>query len=194
MMRAHHSKREKGFTQHFGKCCFAAWFSPARQSAGFTLIEAIVYLALFAIVMGGAIVSSYSIIESMGRNQSKAIVQEEGDFLIGKINWAISGASSVDDPPAGSTGSSLSVTKWDPLITSPVAIALSGTDATIKRGAGAAQTLNNDNVQVTTLSFRHLYPGGTNPESVETALTLSARTPNGFIITEDFSSTNYLRR
>lgn len=164
------------------------------EKCGFTLIEAVIYLALFSIVVGGALVSSFSIIESIGRNHMKAVLQEEGNFLIGKINWALSGASAVDVPPAGSIGNTLSVTKWDPTVENPIIIALSGADVTLSRGAGAPHTLNNNNVQVSSLTFTHTYPGGTNPESVVAKLTLSARTPNGMTISQAFSSTNFLRR
>ena len=56
---------------------------------GFTLIETIVYLALFSILMGGAIVAAFNIFESAGRQQTHTMLQEEGNFLIAKINEAV---------------------------------------------------------------------------------------------------------
>ena len=79
------------------------------KSNGFTLIETIVYLALFSIMMGGAIVALFNLFESSGRELTHIMLQEEGNFIIAKINWAISGAQSVNQPSG--YGSLLSVNK-----------------------------------------------------------------------------------
>src|SRR5581483_3447430 len=84
-----------------------------KSAPGFTLIEVVVYLALFAILFGGAVLAAYNIVESSGRNQSKADIQQEGEFIIGKINWALSGAASVSSPGAGLSSTILSVVKFD---------------------------------------------------------------------------------
>ena len=162
---------------------------------GFTLIEALVYLVLFAIVIGGAIVSSYGIFDSIGRNETKAMLQEEGDFLVAKINWMLSGVQSVDVPAVGSHGPTLSTTKWDTSIVSPVKLTVNALGLMeISRGGNPAQLLANDNVSVTDLDFKHEFAGGTGPESVKTMFTLSARTPRGQVMTEDFTTTSYIRK
>src|SRR5213078_842008 len=74
---------------------------------GFTLIETLVYLALFAIMIGGIVAASYLLFESSNRNQTKAMMQEEKNFILGKINYALSGAKS-----ASVFGTSLTVTKY----------------------------------------------------------------------------------
>ena len=56
-------------------------------------------MALFAILMGGAVTVAYAVFESAGHNQGKEILQQEGDFLIGKIEWALSGVQTIDSPP-----------------------------------------------------------------------------------------------
>ena len=163
------------------------------ENDGFTLIEALMYLALLTLLIGGAGAASYSMIESAGRNQMKAMLQEEGDFLVAKINWALSSVASVEIPAVGLSGTSLSVTKLDGAI-GTVLITLAGSDMTLKRGSNAPQVLNNTNVSVNNLYVTHLYGGGTNPESVQATFTLSTKTPNGMVLSGDFSATNYLRR
>lgn len=170
----------------------------------FTIIETIVYLALFSILIGGAVVGAYNIFDSAGRDQAHAILQEEGNFLIGKINWAISGSSSVNAPGGGQYGSSLSVNKvtglngsGQPIVTT-VVISLPTVpgNAQIQNGTNPLQNLNNTNVTVTQLRFLHTLPTGNGviPESVEASTTLTARTPNGMVLSEDFSTTVYIRR
>src|SRR6185295_940153 len=107
---------------------------------GFTLIETLLYIALFALVMGGLAISIYGYFATVGRNQTKAMLQEEEQFLVGKINWATSGAKT--ESIAGTT---LTVTKYD---NSTAVVALSGSDMTL-----GGVVLNNTNVTVTALTF-----------------------------------------
>lgn len=171
------------------------------KQRGFTLIETVIYLALFAILMSGVIAVAYNMFELSVRNQTQALLQDEGNFLMGKVSWALSGTASINQPVVGILGSQLSVNKvtgvnssGNPIIT-PVVIALSGTNVTIQEGSAPAVALNNSNIQITRLSFLHtLGTGVITPESVEASTTLTARTPNGMVITQDFSTTGYLRR
>lgn len=63
-----------------------------NTNKGFTLIEVVIYLALFSIIIGGALVSVYNIIESSGKLENKVVMQEEANFLLRKINWVLNGA------------------------------------------------------------------------------------------------------
>ena len=157
-------------------------------------METLIYIALFGILIGGAVVSVYSIIEGNGRNQTKTVMQQEGDFMVGKINWALSGARTINAPAVGATDSTLSVTKWDTSTGDPIIIDLNSASMRLKRGSAAADILDNDDVTVDALSFRHVYEGGANPEYVVATFTLSARTPNGSSVTSTFTTTNYVRR
>jgi hypothetical protein len=65
---------------------------------------------------------------------------------------------------------------------------------TLARGANTANVLNNDNVEISALSFSHAFGGGTDPESVEASFTVSARTPTGQVVDQDFKTVVYLRK
>lgn len=164
-----------------------------KSNKGFTLMETLVYLALFSLLFGGAIVSAYNMFEGFSRGQTHIMMQEEGDFLIGKINWALSGAQSIEVPATGSNGDTLSITKW---ITSlnPVVIKLNGSDMTISLSGTSAKVLNNTNVSISNLNFKQEYLGGTNPRSVNFEFTISSRTPNGMPVSQKFSATSYVRQ
>ena len=164
-----------------------------KSARGFTLIETVVYLGLFAIIMGGAVVTSYDVFESSGRNQTRALLEVEGGFLVAKIGWAVSGAQAVNLPAVGTIGSLLSVTKWDVSI-GTVTVGLSGNDMIIARSGNPSQVLNNTNVVVENLLFTHAYGGGVNPESVQVSFRIRARDPRGAMLSQDFSNVLYLRR
>ncbi len=56
---------------------------------GFTLIETLIYIALFALLIGGGISSAFSLIASSDRIGTQAMLEEEGNFLLAKIGWAL---------------------------------------------------------------------------------------------------------
>lgn len=155
-----------------------------------------IYLALFAIIMTGSLAGTYSLLESAGRNQVKAMAQEEGNYLIGKIDWAMTGISAISSPGAGSSGTTLSVTKYDTSVGNPLVIALSGNDLTLSRAGAPAETLNNVNVAITDLTFTHVRGSGTGfvPESISASFTLNATTSEGFPFTQRFSTVKYVRK
>ena len=54
---------------------------------GFTLIETVIYLALFSIVIGGALAATTLLFEGAGRNTTEARLEEEGNFMLEKIAY-----------------------------------------------------------------------------------------------------------
>lgn len=63
---------------------------------GFTLLEVIIYLALFALLMSGFLAASFSLIESSGKDTTHSMVEAEGDYLLAKINWALASGTPID--------------------------------------------------------------------------------------------------
>ena len=56
---------------------------------GFTLIETLIYIALFALLIGGGVGSAYSLIASSDRITTGAMLEQEGNFLLAKIGWML---------------------------------------------------------------------------------------------------------
>lgn len=162
---------------------------------GFTLIEAIIYLALFSILMGGATVAAYYLFDSATKIGTRTLLQEESDFVVGKIEWVLSGTKAVTAPAEGTTGSSLTVSKWDTALGNPVVVARSGSQVTLTLGSNASSILNNTNTTVERLTFTHVKGSGDGlvPEAVETVITLTAYTPTGASVSRTATSTVYLR-
>ena len=176
------------------------------RNKGFTLIETIVYLAIFAIIMTGTISSVYAIFSSSARNQTKALTQEEGSFLLAKIDWALTGTQTINQPNDGNPstvdyGNTLSVTKFDSSAGNPIVIAVTGGVMTISRAGNPAVVLNNTNTTITCPvspedCFKHTSASGDgiNPEGLTAKFRIHATTSDGLPFSQDFTTVKYLRR
>lgn len=162
---------------------------------GVTLIETMIYIVLFGIIIGGSIVAAYQIFVSSGSGQSHAMLEEEGDFMVGKINWVLSGAKTISAPmqPKGelcAESDTLSVSKWDSS-QGIILIVLAGDDMTISRGGNPAVILNNSNTKVSGLHFVHC---GNNEEIIRAIFILSTVTSSGATLSRNFYTTISLRK
>lgn len=162
----------------------------STKKSGFTLIETLLYIALFAIVIGGGMVATYQIIQATDANRNQIILQEEANFIFRKIEWALTGATGI----CSSSGSSLTVTKIIPvscLITANLLVFdLNGSNIRLTRGNALPTTLNSSNILSSNLAFT--VSGGI-PNGVTTKFTLIT-VQNGRAASQDFSFTKYLRQ
>lgn len=145
---------------------------------GFTLIEAILYLALFSILITGALEASFGIFESGGHSGASALLAEEGSFVISKVRIELSGVTQVVAPAQNTSGVLLTVIKP------------SGT-STLN-----PTTLVGGSVYIKSVSFYHAAEVGTGlvPESVGMRIVLSTRTSKGDVLSQEFFSTTSLRK
>jgi len=72
------------------------------KNTGFTLIELVIYMALFSIMMGGLIVTIFQLIQNSEKINSKDSVHEEINFVFRKIDWALNDAVDISYPIPGS--------------------------------------------------------------------------------------------
>ena len=161
-----------------------------KKISGFTLLETLIYLALFGILMGGVVAAVYGIVQAGGRGQTKIILQEEGDFLLGKFSWALSGASSFSiagSPPQ------LTVNQYG-FANNPLAFRISGSKAQLAEGGGPFINLNSDAVSVSNLSFIDIPSTVDSNEGVAITIVLAATTSQGSAMSQGFSMTKYLRK
>lgn len=151
---------------------------------GFTLVETIIYTALISIIIGGALVTVYQVLESNNALYNKIIVEQEANFLLRKFAWALSGVSSINLPVVGATSSVLSINKIN-FPENPLVFDLNATDIRLKRGSQEPVILNAQNVKITNLVFQHLASVGSGPEAIKINLTVDSQT---------FSTVIYLRK
>ncbi len=158
---------------------------------GFTLIETIIYIALFAIIIGGGMVAAYQIIESTNASYNHIVLQEEANFLLHKINWVLTGATAVNVLPQN-PGTTLQVTKKSTTYTFTVC----NNNLTIQTGASktcqdSPVILNSSSVKVLLASFQKISGTGGKPDGVRTVFSLLS-IQNGRAVSQDFPITKYL--
>src|SRR6185436_9854878 len=107
-----------------------------RRASGFTLIEMLVYLALFAILMTGTLLTIQRLLGDVTGVRAKVNTDEEANFLLRKISWALTGAS-VSNPAAGSSGNSLTLAKAG-FGSNPIVFNLGGSAMQVSYAGGAA--------------------------------------------------------
>ncbi|MES2059838.1 MAG: prepilin-type N-terminal cleavage/methylation domain-containing protein [Patescibacteria group bacterium] len=119
------------------------------KKRGFTLIELVIYIALFGVLMTGASVATYQLLEGGTRNETAVAIQEEGSFLNRKINWALTGATIAIVSPDGSVLTINKIPGADFAVAdNPLLIYSSAGALMIKRGNAAAVQLNNSTYPV----------------------------------------------
>lgn len=146
---------------------------------GFSLIETIIYLSLIGLIIGGAVAASYSLIEGSGHLDTNAATQEEGSFVIRKIDWALAGASRLDF----SGTKELAIHRYDGLT---VVIKQAQARIVMSQDGGATfLPLTSDQVAVTDLVFQEQASVSGAPPGVSAAFTIGSST---------FRTTRYLQK
>ena len=152
------------------------------MNRGFTLIETLVYLALFALMVGGIVACAYVLFASSDRNQTVAMLEEEKNFITSKIQWILGSAHTIQSPSAGSSGLMLVAELFD------------GTERTIGLADGNIEldgtSLNNSNTIIENLIFIHSNTG--NAERIEAGFRITAKTGGGAGVTRIASTTWYV--
>ncbi len=158
------------------------------KQSGFTLIETLIYLALFGMIFSGVIVCVFNILESSGRNQAKVMLQEDGNFIAAKINWALSQAQNITIPTAGDLqlATASGTLEFKPEVGVQNLLLLRNSNPGLK--------LNNSNEKVPVLFFVKIEASGDRPAGVNYGFTLTTLSSNGALLSDDFSSTVYLRK
>jgi len=141
---------------------------------GFTLIEAIVYVALFSLLIFGALVTAFNLIEGSDRLGGKTVVQGEMNFLSRKIDWALTGAQNFT--VGGSVcNNTISITK-NGFAENPIEIDRSGNKVRMQDGGNNFLFLTTDNVVVSCLEFIDIPASGSAPRGVRIKATISGQT------------------
>ena len=139
------------------------------RKQGFTLIEIIIYIALFAFIMGAGVSAAYYIIDSSARSETDVNIVAEAEFLLRKIDWAMTGADSV-------TAGSMTITKDGTNIT----FSLISNRVWVSVG-GVGNFLTSESVNVSSLEFISI---PTTPPGIKASTTINGK---------HFEITKYIR-
>ncbi len=155
-----------------------------KKNHGFTLIEVLVYSALLAFIMTGVMGAVYMIVQGFNRSSAAVTADDEANFILRKLNWAMSCVKIVTVPAAGATSSTLQIWRDNILpAENPLWFDLNSATSTIriKRGAGVFTDLNS--LRVASLSFQRT-PSG-QPDKIKASFSIDGR---------QFETSKYLRK
>lgn len=146
-------------------------------------METMIYIALFGIIMSGAVVGTYNLLEGGNRNINSSRIEEEGTFINRKIGWALSKAT---DATVLGGGTGITIFRSDGV---DVTFIGNGTDVNLTRTVGGVPSLsiplNSDRFKVTGVNFT--FTAGTNgrPPSIAAVF---------MVENTQFTYKNYLRQ
>jgi prepilin-type N-terminal cleavage/methylation domain-containing protein len=140
---------------------------------GFTLLECLIYIALFSVLMTGTLEGVVALTESIKRTQAQLSLETEGNFSIQEIEAQLMQTSVVIQPTQEAQSNKLELLLRD------------GTHVFI-------EPLLSGDVSITRALFEESGIGGIDPRSIHSTLTLSTHSASGQIISKDFSSVFYL--
>jgi len=158
---------------------------------GFTLIETVIYIAILSIVIGGGIVSAFYIIDSGQKNKIGVNIQAEGNFLLRKIEWAMTGAASISVVSPSRLSIIKDTTTGFPPLQNPLVFSLVGSNLQLTRGAGMATNLNSSNVAVSLVNGVVFTATAGTSAGVTISFILSSGNP---VKSQTFTVTKYLRK
>lgn len=137
---------------------------------GFTLLETLVYLALFGIVIGGGLIATYQIIETSQKVQTRIAVSEEGNFIIQKVD------SLIGNSTLATSANSNTLTLTDG--TNTDTITLAGNKFTLKRDLGANIDISSSYVSAESNGLTNVFTitpnQGPKPASISFTFKLTA--------------------
>jgi hypothetical protein len=147
---------------------------------GFTLIETVMYIGLLGLLMTGAVLTAYELTQHSDVLSVKNTAGEEGNFILRKLDWALSGAQSISVPV--DWGNTFSVTRYDG---TTVDVRLANGVVQMRENGASYLRLSTANVTIGSLSFHYLPASGTSPAGLEASTTV-----NGLV----FYTERYLRK
>ena len=159
------------------------------RTRGFTLIEVLIYLALYALMFSGALSAVYGVIGSSARDVTASTIEEEGDFVLAKFDVATREADAMPYSPGTST--SISFGRSDG---SSVSFARCGSGICEAVSPRTSERLNDPDTSVSSLTYfvANESLAGTNKTSVMLSFMLSATTSDGHVLSRKFYSLDYL--
>jgi type II secretory pathway pseudopilin PulG len=143
---------------------------------GFSLVETIVYVAIFSVLAGALVLFSSSLVSTRLHSQAVLEVNDQGSSAIKTITQKLRDASSVNSPTIGNMASSLSLVTYSP-VKNPTAFSENGGVLYITEGSGSPVALTNNKVVVSNLIFSNFSRPNT-PGIINVSFTITSINAN----------------
>ncbi len=142
-----------------------------KKKSGFTLIETLLYLAIAGSLLLAISLSLAAVLQARVKYQTVSEVEQQGAFAVSVMTQAVRNAQIINQPPAGTGGSLLS------LNSSGGAVIFDGSGGSLTEtvGSGSAISLLSPDINVTGLIFNNLSRPAT-PGIVQIQMTLNYNT------------------
>lgn len=126
-----------------------------QPNKGFSMVETIVYLAIFAMFAGTLVTFVFNLNSSRLHSQIMLEVNDQGASLMRLLTRSIESASAINSPGTGGSSGVLSINTSDPL-TTPTVFSEDGETLYITEGASDPVALTNNKVRLTDLNFTNV--------------------------------------
>lgn len=167
----------------------------SRRSAGFTLVEILLYLALSSAMLTIIVTFLFVLMQSRIKNQTIAEVEQQGLQVMQLITNTTRNAEAILTPAAGVTSTSLSLQVAE-AAKSPTVFDISDGALTVTEGASDPITITSPLVTASDVSFQNLSATGT-PGSLRVSFTLSRTNVDGkseYDYSQTFYGSSNIRR
>lgn len=154
-----------------------------NSQRGISLVETIVYVAIFSVFMIGLAQFSSTLHSARIQSQEKLEVNDQGTQAIALITQTLRNATLLSSPTAGASASSSSLTA-----TIPVVFSESSGVLYVTENGGSPIALTNNKVTVSNINFSNLTTSGA-PNIIQIRFTLS-----GDNYTKEFYGSATLRK
>lgn len=142
-----------------------------KDKKGFSLIEAVIYIAIFTMFVGALVNFTLNLNTSRLHSQTMLEVKGQGADLMRILTKTITNATAINYPGTGLSSGAISVNLPD-ASKSPTIFSGSGEAIYITEGANSAVALTNNKVKVTNLSFKNVSKTAT-PGTIQIRFTIS---------------------
>jgi type II secretory pathway pseudopilin PulG len=135
---------------------------------GFTLVELILYVAIFTLMMTSLIPFAWNIIGGGAKSTTQQEISSNARYVSEIIKYEIRRASGITSV----TSTSISLTNFSP--DSTTVIGLSGGKITISKNGGGAVNLNSNDTTISSLTFTNYTSAGNTSENIQFAFTMNS--------------------
>lgn len=149
------------------------------QHRGFTLLEVVIYIVLFSLILTGTFVTAFALIGTSGNTAARVSTEEEGNFVMRKLSWALTGVSSITYPFEFATTTTVLVVNKYGNSGNPITIRWNTADKSIEMQQGAGSpyiSLTSDHASVSGLQFVYIPAVGSSPKGVSASTTINGIT------------------
>lgn len=126
-----------------------------KKQNGFSLIETIIYIAIFSMFVGALMTFTLNINSSRLHSQIMLEVKGQGSDLMRILTKTITNSTAINYPGTGLSSGTISLNTPDSL-KNPTIFSGSGEAVYITEGLNSAVALTNNKVKVTNLSFTNV--------------------------------------